>query len=288
MKSSRNLWLALAAACSFSLIAPAQTTAPATSQAPAAAGRPQGPTPTPSPTPVPVDPTVAAPKTGPNGQAFLDKHKQFLERGKSGPIGVLFLGDSITAGWANAPAIWEQFYGRFQPANFGIGGDQTQHVLWRITSGELENIKPRLVVLMIGTNNTGANTAAQIAAADKKIVQTIRTKLPNTKILLLGIFPRGPRKDKAGVVTDDGVSRMAIITEVNKELARLDDKKMIRYLDLTKAFLNKEGKIPDSVMPDQLHPNVRGYEIWAKAMNPLFLEMLGEKPSPLPVASPDN
>src|SRR6185369_6839502 len=123
------------------------------------------------------------PKTG--SAIFFQKHEQFLARAKAGPIGVLFLGDSITEGWAKAPHIWEHYFAKYQPTNFGIGGDQTQHVIWRIENGELDGISPKVVVLMLGTNNSGAHTAAQIAAADRKIVQMIRTRLPGAKILLL-------------------------------------------------------------------------------------------------------
>ena len=201
-------------------------------------------------------------------------HESFLERGKSGPIGVLFLGDSITQGWTKAPEVWKAHYEKYQPANFGIGGDQTQHVIWRIENGELDGIKPKVVVLMLGTNNTGANTANEIAAADKKIVQMIRAKLPQTKVLLLAIFPRGPRKDKAGNITDDGIAKMKIIREANAQLAKLDDGRNVRFLDIGPKFLDANGLIPDSIMPDQLHPTAAGYKIWAEAMQPTLDAMM--------------
>src|SRR5688572_21858341 len=172
------------------------------------------------------DASAAIEKTDPSGR-FQQMHTSFLARGKSGPIGVLFLGDSITAGWARAPHIWEHYYGKMQPANFGIGGDQTQHVIWRITNGELDGISPKVAVLMLGTNNTGTHTAEEIAAADRKIVGMIREKLPNTKVLVLAIFPRGARKNAEGVITDaavtDATNRMDIINGANSLLAKLDD-----------------------------------------------------------------
>lgn len=222
-------------------------------------------------TKAPADPSI--PQEKKDSGKFLKMHESFLQRGKAGPIGVLFLGDSITEGWARAPEVWEKYYKPYDAANFGIGGDRTEHVLWRIAQGELDGIHPKVVVLMIGTNNSGTHTAQQIAAADKKIVGQIRAKLPQTKVLLLAVFPRGPRKLRDGTL-DDGVQRMETIRTVNAELAKLDDGKLVRYLDLGPKFLGPDGKIPNDVMPDQLHPNAKGYQIWAAAMQPLLDEML--------------
>ncbi len=213
---------------------------------------------------------------------FRRKHEAFLARGKAGPIGVLMLGDSITEGWNGANGarnhIWEKFYGAMQPANFGIGGDQTQHVIWRIENGELDDIHPKVVVLMIGTNNTGGHTAEEITAANKKIVEMIRAKIPETKVLLLGIFPRGARKNAQGVVTEAAIAGaakvMEKITAVNAELAQLDDGKNVRYLDIGEKFLGQDGKIPWQIMPDQLHPTAAGYQLWAEAMQPRLTEMM--------------
>jgi len=234
-----------------------------------------------------IDASAPIAKADANGvinPGFQKAHESFLARGKAGPIDVLFLGDSITAGWANAARthIWESFYGKNQPANFGIGGDQTQHVIWRIENGELDGIKPKVTVLMLGTNNTSAapsgHTAAEIAAADKKIVELIRAKIPGTKVLLLAIFPRGARKNPQGVITDsaitDAARRTEVINAVNVELAKLDDGKNVRYLDINASFVGQDGKIPFAIMPDQLHPNTAGYQLWADAMKPLLTEML--------------
>ncbi|HVT74049.1 MAG TPA: GDSL-type esterase/lipase family protein [Lacunisphaera sp.] len=221
--------------------------------------------------PAPVDASAAAPKTG--NKRFFQLHESFLKRAKEGPIGVLFLGDSITEGWTKAPHIWDHFYARYQPANFGISGDQTQHVIWRLENGELDGISPKVVVLMLGTNNTGRNTGAEIAAADRKIVEMIRHRLPATKVLLLAIFPRGPRKDSQGNV-EDAAARMAVIRAANAELATLDDGKNVRFLDLNARFLADDGSIPHIIMPDQLHPDAAGYELWAEAMQPLLDQMM--------------
>ena len=253
MKYSRLHLLFAACAVSFA-VATAQTPAPGTK----------------APKP---DASAAIEKKDSDGR-FRKMHESFLERGKAGPVGLLFIGDSITQGWTKAPEVWKEFYEAYQPANFGIGGDQTQHVIWRIENGELDGLNPKVTVLMLGTNNTATHTANEIAAADKKIVQMIRAKMPKTKVLVLAVFPRGPRKDKAGKVTDDGVSRMAIIRDVNAQLATLDDGKNVRFLDINAKFLDADGKIPDSIMPDQLHPNAKGYQIWAETMQPLLADML--------------
>ncbi|MCB1104746.1 MAG: GDSL family lipase [Cephaloticoccus sp.] len=219
------------------------------------------------------------PVTNPGHPQFHELHASFLARAQAGPIGLLFLGDSITYGWRKAPHIWEHYFGKYQPANFGIGGDRTQHVIWRIENGELDGIAPAVVVLMLGTNNTGTNTAAEIVAGNRRIVALIQEKLPDAKILLLGIFPRGPRWARNGN-PDPWEEKMAIIRDVNTELARWDDGQRIRYLNLTRAFLGNDGDIPNIIMPDQLHPNAAGYQLWAEAMLPLLEEMMQEPDAP--------
>lgn len=230
-----------------------------------------------TPAPAKVDASAPVEKKDTSG-AFRKAHESFLARGKAGPIEVLFIGDSITAGWTKAPHVWEHYYGKNQPANFGIGGDQTQHVIWRIENGELDGISPKVTVLMLGTNNTAGHTAAEIIAANQKIVRLIRAKIPGTKVLVLAIFPRGARKDQAGRITEaaiaDATKRMDVINTVNAELAKLDDGRNVRFLDINAVFVGQDGKIPFALMPDQLHPNAAGYQLWADAMKPLLTEML--------------
>ncbi|MSU23932.1 MAG: GDSL family lipase [Opitutus sp.] len=248
---------------------------------------PLGRTQTPAPAGAVAAPVAAAPAPKPDAAAALEKndpsgkfrwmHASFLARGKS-PMDVLFLGDSITEGWLRAPHVWDHYYGVLRPANFGIGGDQTQHVIWRIENGELDGVHPKAVVLMLGTNNTGAHSAEEITAANKKIVELIRAKIPETKVLLLAIFPRGARKNAQGLVTEqaiaDATKRTAVINAVNAKLAKLDDGTHVRYLDIGERFVGQDGKIPFAIMPDQLHPNAAGYQLWAEAIQPLLTEMM--------------
>lgn len=206
---------------------------------------------------------------------FAHLHQAFLNRAQEGPVNLLFLGDSITYHWRKAPHIWDHYYAKYHPANFGIGGDTTQSVLWRITNGELDHITPQVVVLMLGTNNTYWHSIDEIYSGLHEVIRVIQEKLPETKILLLGIFPRGPRtKDQPPLRTSE--ARMFIIRGVNAKLATLDDGDRIRYLNINEHFLGNDGTIPDIVMPDQLHPDAVGYQIWADAMQPLLTEMMGE------------
>ncbi len=217
------------------------------------------------------DASVAAPRT--DKPKFYTLHEEYLRRGKTGPIGVLFIGDSITERWNTVPELWEKSFGAWQPANFGIGGDQTQNVIWRIENGELDGIAPKVVVLLLGTNNSHQHSASEIAEADAKIVRMIQEKIPGTKILLLGIFPRGPRSNTNDDVYD-AAKRMQVINGANLRLAKLADGEKVRYLNINTAFLSSNGKIPIEVMPDQLHLSPKGYEIWANELKGPLAEMM--------------
>ncbi|MGV3723488.1 MAG: GDSL-type esterase/lipase family protein [Actinomycetota bacterium] len=214
---------------------------------------------------------VAAPKKDQAGNIqprFQMMHESFLKRGKEGKIGVLFIGDSITQGWNGARPVWDEHFGKYDPANFGIGGDRTQHVLWRIENGELDGIAPKVVVLMIGTNNSGY-PAEEILKGDRKIVEQIHAKLPKTKLLLLGIFPRGADAKAANVI-----AVREKLKSVNAGLAKLDDGKKTRYLDIGAKFMDAEGNLPADIMPDALHLSAKGYGIWADSIQPLLDEMM--------------
>ena len=198
-----------------------------------------------------------------------NRHTQFLARIKQGPVGLLFLGDSITDAWpGRGKSSWEK-YAKYQPADFGISGDRTEHLLWRITHGELEGIDPKVVIIMIGTNNIGHfgdETPEWAAAGVKKIVDIVHEKLPKAKVLLLGVFPREGK-------TSDHRKKVEAINDI---IAKLDDGKKTFYLDIGAKFLDADGNIPKDVMPDSLHPSAKGYDIWHDAMQPT-LEKLWKK-----------
>jgi lysophospholipase L1-like esterase len=243
---------------SLGLVAHAQTAAPAKAR-PAQPPRAKEPA------------DVGAVKGNANdpNNGFLKRHEGFLKdlAAKNGKVGVLFVGDSITDGWrTGGKKVFEQNYGSMDPLNIGIGGDRTQHVIWRLEHGEVEGISPKAAVLMIGTNNLGSNSNEEIVAGVTKIVQELHSKLPNTKVLLLAIFPRGAKADDPN---------RARIKAINEQLAKLDDGgKTVKYLDIGPKFLDADGNLPKDIMPDALHPNEKGYQIWAEAMGPTLAELM--------------
>jgi lysophospholipase L1-like esterase len=210
----------------------------------------------------PQAPDVAAEKFGADGKVnpgFASSHEKFVKIAQEGTAELVFLGDSITAGWGRQQPIWDKAFGDYKPANFGIGGDRTQHVLWRIKNGELDVIKPKAIVLMIGTNNSASDSAEGISRGITAIVETIRSKQPQAKLLLLAVFPRGeksspnPQRDK--------------LKEVNATIAKLDDGKHIHFLDIGEKFLQPDGSLSKEIMPDFLHLSPAGYQIWADAIS---------------------
>jgi len=185
-------------------------------------------------------------------------HAEYLKQTKNQKFDLCFLGDSITQGWPGD--MFAKYFGKYKPVNFGIGGDRTENVLWRLHHGELKGTSPKLIVLLIGICNAGRNTPQEIAVGVATVVKTLRVMLPQTKILLLGIFPSAKNADRAK-------------TEVaNRFLAKLDGKSngMIKYLDIGSKFLNNDGKILPGVLRDGVHLTRKGYKIWGDAVAPII------------------
>lgn len=225
----------------------------------------------------PNDAIVPAPRDG----NWMKRHDSFNERVKKGNVDLIFIGDSITQGWeGNGKAVWEEFYTKRNAVNLGIGGDRTQHVLWRLDNGNIEGINPKLAVLMIGTNNSSTNTSEQIAEGVKLIVEKLRTKLPNTKVLILAIFPRGANMDASKNKTEKGFpddKNRKVNEGANAIIQKLADNKSVYYLDIGPKFLNADGTLTRDIMPDLLHLNEKSYRIWAESIEPKVKELMGEK-----------
>lgn len=204
-------------------------------------------------------------------QWWKDRHASFNKR--VAEVGekaqVIFIGDSITQGWEGAgKQAWADNFAQYDAVNLGIGGDRTQHVLWRLDNGNLEGIKPKAAVVMIGTNNSNGedNTAEQIADGVRAIVEKLRSKLPDTRILLVAIFPRGenpnPQRGK--------------ILQANQIIRRLADNRNVIWVDFGHKFIDDSGRIPRELMPDYLHLSEEGYRIWAESLRGPLNRALGQ------------
>ena len=193
---------------------------------------------------------------------FAAKHQANLEVAKQGDAELLLIGDSITDFWRNTEgpfagkAVLDKHFGQWKIANFGIAGDTTQGVLYRLQNGEGQGFSPRAIMVMIGTNNTARNTAAKIAEGIGAVVLELQRDFPQAKILLLGVFPRGRPGDPVRTA----------IADINRTIAKLHDGNKVHYLDIGAQFLDAGGTIAPDVMSDLLHPGPKGYEIWAQAV----------------------
>jgi len=261
----RPVALALVLMLSFASLIAAQAPAPA--QQPGAA----------APAPVPGAPPAGAPGAGRGGRGGRGplvplgpateprprddaRHQSFLEVAKAGNINLLFVGDSITDWWRQEQrglSVWNEHFAPLGAANFGIAGDTTQGVLWRMQNGEIDGFNAKLIVLMLGTNNINRNPNADIAQGDRAIIDEFRKRQPAAKVLVLGVFPRGLAADNPF---------RASIKEINTHLQALADTKTVFYMDVGDRFLAPDGTLPVDIMPDGLHPNTQGYKIWADAI----------------------
>jgi lysophospholipase L1-like esterase len=203
-----------------------------------------------------------------------EKHESFLAQAKKGGIDLLLIGDSLTDMWggeghdekmSRGLKVYKKELLPLKAANFGVNGDKTQHVLWRVQIGELDGISPKVVMLLVGTNNVFDNSAEEIADGVTAIVAEIKKKLPETKVLLMGIFPRGPKPNK----------ERDKIKEVNAILAKLDDGgKTVKFLDIGDKFVGADGTISKDVMYDPIHLTEKGYQIWADAVKGPIMELM--------------
>ncbi len=201
------------------------------------------------------------------------RHKQMNKRVKQGDVALLMIGDSITQGWeGGGKDVWKKYYAHRKAVNLGIGGDRTQHVLWRLTNGNLEGIAPKLAVVMIGTNNSGDDTSEEIADGVQAIAKLLRKRTPKTKVLLLGIFPRGENDE-------DAHRRVNMKTnEIVADWVEKTGDEMVVYLDIGDQFLGPDRTLSRQVMPDLVHLTPAAYATWASAIEPTVAKLLGDRP----------
>ncbi len=202
------------------------------------------------------------------------KHLRLVQKAEESGVELLFLGDSITnRRTIDAIPVWEEFYGDRHAFSLGSGGDRTEHTLWRIEHGEIERLQPKLVVLLIGTNNivqkgdSAANTPREIADGVHAIVRGLLSKMPETQILVNAIFPRGRGRHN---------NLRKPVVEIRPMLAKLAEGERVHFIDVGEVFLNEQGVIPKKIMVDALHLTQRGYRLWAQAIEAKVVELLGE------------
>lgn len=225
-------------------------------------------------------------------QNSLTAHSQLLEKARKGGIDIYFEGDSITRRWGATDypqmlANWKENFFGWNAADFGWGADTIQNILWRLQNGELDGVNPKVIVLLAGTNNVG-NVApagsddakvADITRGIKAVVDLMQSKAPNATIILTAIFPR-----------NDNMAAMPTINKINTNIARFADGRKIRFLNINDKLADKDGKLRDGMMGDRLHPTVKGYQVWADALKPIFTQLLGqaakEDHAPAPTGDP--
>jgi cephalosporin-C deacetylase len=208
-------------------------------------------------------------------------HQQLLEKAKKGRIDIYFEGDSITRRWGASDAMyknnlanWNQNFFGWNAADFGWGADRIQNILWRLQNGELDNVNPKIIVLLAGTNNIGnatprADDSRRIAAIThgiQEILTICRQKAPNATIVLMGITPR-----------NDNMAVLPTINQINDNLSHLADGKTIRFVNINDKLADPDGKLYDGMVnpADHLHLALKGYQVWADALKPIFTEILG-------------
>jgi lysophospholipase L1-like esterase len=201
-------------------------------------------------------------------------HQQLLAKAQAGGIDLYFLGDSITRRWGALDypdflAHWNETFHGWNAANFGWGGDRTENILWRLQEGELDGVHPKVIVLLAGTNNVGREPGDEAKVKDvtrgvQAILDACRKKAPAATIVLVAVFPR-----------NDNPAVMPTIARINANLATMADGKTIRFLDVNARLADGEGRLFDGMMPDGLHPGLKGYAVWAEGLRPILTERLG-------------
>ena len=200
---------------------------------------------------------------------WMPRHEAKLKEKESmAKVDMLWIGDSITHGWeGKGKTVWEKYYAPRNALNIGFSGDRTEQVLWRLENGEIDGLHPKVVVIMIGTNNTGhrQDPAIETAEGVQAVLTKLKEKTPESKILLLGIFPRGATKEDPLRKLND---------EINTILKTYGDNERVFFLDIGSKFLDDQGQLPTSIMADLLHPDEDGYRIWAEAIEESVVKLM--------------
>ncbi|MCA9261921.1 MAG: hypothetical protein KDA61_22040 [Planctomycetales bacterium] len=218
-------------------------------------------------------------------------HQELLLKAKTGRIDLYFLGDSITRRWGCTDPQWSELYANWKAnfygwnaANFGWGGDRVEHMLWRVTHGELEGVGPKVIVVSAGTNNIGRTTgrpdrAEHIVDGVRTLIAACLERAPEARVIVTAIFPRND------AVQDAGLGTWAEISAINKRLAELADQEKIWFLNVNDQLADADGSLRDGLTVDKLHLSAQGCQVWADGLKPLLTEFLGP-PAEVDLAPP--
>jgi lysophospholipase L1-like esterase len=200
---------------------------------------------------------------------WMERHNRVVERVKRGDVGIAFIGNSLTQRWESSGLpIWNKYYAPRNAVNMGFDGDGTQNVLWRLDHGEIDGISPKLAVVLIGSNHVNGYSIEQISDGIKAVCCRIKTKLPETKILLLAILPRG----------DASAAAAYRLNKASEEASRIADNRKIFYLNISERFLDIDGNVSKQMMTiDGVHLTLTGYQTLAEALEPTISKLLKEK-----------
>jgi len=212
-----------------------------------------------------------APRTDRNSQLA---HEQLLQKARSGRIDIYFLGDSITRRWGATDypeflAHWKTNFFGWNAANFGWGADLIENMLWRVEHGELDGVHPKIIVVLAGINNVGTIPGGEARVENvtrglTALVKACQQKAPDAVLILTALFPR-----------NDNMAVLPTIHRINTHLAGMADGKRIRYLNVNDKLADQDGKLFEGISKDKLHPGLKGYQVWADGLKPLFTEILG-------------
>jgi len=206
--------------------------------------------------------------------SWIQRHELMNRQARQGHIDLIYVGDSIVEHFnKQGKEAWEHYFTGRNALNLGISGDRTEHVLWRLDHGNIDGITPKLAIVMIGQNNGGHNTAEEIAEGVTAVVQRLRARLPETRILLLAIFQRREKP----------TPERAMLAWANEIISKLADGKNVFYMDINHIYVQPDGSIPKSLMYDFEHPTPLGHKVWAEAIETKVAELMGDKPvAPVP------
>lgn len=210
-----------------------------------------------------AQPATAVPEAKQGRDWWMPRHAEKVAQAKTGKAELVMIGDSITH-YREKQRNYAETFEPYHTLNLGFGRDRTQNVLWRLQNGAIDGISPKLVTLMIGTNNSSRDTPEAIVAGIEAVVTELRQRLPESKIVVLSIFPRSNPRTKGD---------FDAIKTINRLLPAIADNERVFHVDINRHFLDANGQLrPELYGRDLLHLSAAGYDAWYQALLPILIE----------------